>query len=249
MLKFSIATLLFTIGVFLISHLLYGSTLIEISDSLPSLTDYLPSLATLLAAFLGAYCAFELQNRVKAKEERRNNIAAGNRALFTLIRQWNKLANLQIYIEPFRGNPGIHIVMPGTPEVQGNHLVYDVNSLSFLLGTQYTQLLGQLLLEEDRFKSAIQAFNNRSTYQVEEAQPLLGEAGIVETAGYPLTRLEEALGHRVNAHLRNETEGTINLIDTTVQSMETMANTFRTALKTLYPEARFISFTPRDEFR
>jgi 4-hydroxybenzoate polyprenyltransferase len=49
--------------------------------------EFLPALATLFAAFLGATYAFALNKHKDANEKRRRDLAAGNRAMFMMIRQ------------------------------------------------------------------------------------------------------------------------------------------------------------------
>ena len=54
--------------------------------------DLLTHLTTLVAAFSGAWFAFLLNDRAKARETTRQQVAALNRAQFTLIRQGSCLA-------------------------------------------------------------------------------------------------------------------------------------------------------------
>ena len=51
--------------------------------------DVARGLLTFITTFLGAYFAFALQERQRKADERRRNVAAGNRALIMLLRQWN----------------------------------------------------------------------------------------------------------------------------------------------------------------
>jgi len=65
-----------------------------------------------LAAFLGAKYAFSLQALKAEREVIESNVAAGNRAVFSFVRKYNKLNNIQTqFLEPYRGDPTAFIQM------------------------------------------------------------------------------------------------------------------------------------------
>ncbi|MDO8721674.1 MAG: hypothetical protein Q7J31_05540, partial [Syntrophales bacterium] len=107
--------------------------------------DVAPSITTLLAAFLGAWFAYKLADNSKKREMRNININAANKALFNTFQLLNHTRLYQKdMIDPFRGNPGIFIMMrPTLPEKQDDS-AYDFNSLTFLLGTKHKQILFDL---------------------------------------------------------------------------------------------------------
>src|SRR6266702_2246008 len=62
-----------------------------------------PSAATLLAAFLGASLAFDLQWRKEENDRQEQKIVSANIAIFTLAMQANALHNLKTqYVDPYR---------------------------------------------------------------------------------------------------------------------------------------------------
>jgi hypothetical protein len=67
-----------------------------------SFIDAINPLTTLTAAFAGAWCAFKLEARYKQEEEKKVQIAAGNRAISVLMQQANTLKLFQIDWLSFR---------------------------------------------------------------------------------------------------------------------------------------------------
>ena len=203
--------------------------------------DFLPAIATLLAAFLGAWFAFILENRKKERELEDKNIAAGNRALFVLIRQLNVLLVFQKQaIEPVRNHPGIFIAMEPLLPRTYDSLKFDVDSLSFLLETDYRQVLMEIMIEELSFQETIRAINERSRIHFTQVQPLMEKAGIIEGGEYKNSDFERILGNRLYLHLRRLTDAVVDHVDKTVISLRKMSEELRNVLRKLYPDAKFI---------
>jgi hypothetical protein len=144
-----------------------------------TLGDIVNPLTTLVAAFAGSWAAFKFQQFQKNKEDTAENIAAGNRALIILLQQANTLKLFQIdFIEPFRGSPGKHFqIRPALP-FQEDSLIFDIQSLEFLLSPEHQQVIMDLVLEENRYRETIKAINARSHHHFEVVQPKLARAGI-----------------------------------------------------------------------
>lgn len=83
-------TVVIFIGTFL-AGLILGAYINDISIS-TFITLLATLLATLIGALSGAHYAFKLQNDEKKAQRKAENISAGNRAVFTLAGQFNKLS-------------------------------------------------------------------------------------------------------------------------------------------------------------
>lgn len=199
-------------------------------------------LATLIAAFVGAWAAFRLQHQKELDDQRRARIAAGNRALFTLLQQANTLKLFQRdFIDPNRDHPGRHLQMqPVLPYEDTLH--FEVNQLDFLATPKHQQVLFDLVLEESRYREAIKSINTRSTLHLEQIQPKLSAAGIVHGQEYTGEQYHRDLGDFLYQHLRSTTDAVVFHVDTTVASLVAMKNRLRVALLELYPKERFIDF-------
>jgi len=205
----------------------------------------LSALATLVAAFSGARYAFHLQGKAQARRTVEDRVAAGNRAIFVLIRQFNTLKTFQIQIiDPVRDDPRAFLNMRASFPFSYESLTVDLDSLSFLLETNHRQVLGELFIEEERFRSAIQAINERSRIHLNICQPLLERVGVVEGGEYTAEQIRAALGHRLVLQLKRTTDAVVQHVDRTVESSLTMGEKLYTVQESLFPKHSIIRFEP-----
>ncbi|MBI3609231.1 MAG: hypothetical protein HY204_00845 [Nitrospirae bacterium] len=209
---------------------------------------FISAVVTLASAFLGAWSAFKLEDRARKRKKQEDNIAAGNRAIFMLTRMFNELGNIQQQvIDPVRKREAKSITMLPLLTQNYDDLRFEVNNLTFLLETEYRQILMQLLIEESRFHAAIQLLNERSKLHLREVQPLLKRAGIVEGVEYSKEQIEAALGPYTFPQILRSTEQVISHIDQTVDSLLEMGERLNGALKSLFPDSKFIRFKPTNK--
>ncbi len=221
-----------------------GNAVLNSVSAIP-LDTFVAAVATLLAAFFGAFAAFKLEDRIRRNREIRDNIGAGNRALFTLIRFWNDLAVIRKQImEPFRNHPGRAVAMPPTQNLEEGRLTLNLGELSFLIARREGTLLNQLLVEEDRYRSLIASLNERARIHFGTAQPALARAGIEEGRDYVLDDIRAALGDPLFYTLDRLTTEIVDHTDCTIRSIEESIDELRLALKRIYPNGVFITFEP-----
>lgn len=205
--------------------------------------DIVNPLATLVAAFAGSWAAFKLQTTQKHSEEKRNHIAAGNRALSTLMQQVNTLKLYQIdFVDPLRNESGRHVSLRPTLPYQEDALVFDFKALDFLALPQHQQTLFELSIEENRFRESIKAINARSRLHFEIVQPMLMAAGFQEGREYTGEQFRTAIGELNYSHLKRLTDAVIIHVDRTVESLYTMKDRLRKSLVEHYPDGQFINF-------
>ena len=211
--------------------------------------EILPSLATLVAAFFGAWFAFSLQSRSKKKEEKNRKISYGNKALFTLCQRVNNLWLIQKkIIDPFREHPGFHIAMRPTLDFENDDTYIDIDGLKFLLDTDFQQLLLDLHIEDQRYKTSIRLVNSRSHLHLNIIQPRLESAHINEKQYYSSEYWKEAIGQRLFLTLQRATEDLISNVDNTVQSNIEIKDRLIEAFKLLFPGEKFFNFELNAEF-
>ena len=209
-----------------------------------TISTLITAAVTLLATFVGAGFAFRLNDKARARQTVRDQVAAVNRAIFILGRQFNLLKVIQTEtIDPFREDPTRFIGMRPSLPVGLESPTLDLDSLSFLLETDARELLMELLIEQDRFEMALQSMNERSRLHLEVLQPRMAEAGIIE--GGRADDLLRAIGEPLALRMQNATENTIQQIDKTVESNLEFAEKFRLAMKQLFPKARIIRLLPK----
>lgn len=231
---------IFSIATFLIAGTAEAATE---GNAAVSIGDIVNPLATLVAAFAGSWAAFKFQQFQKNKEDTENKIAAGNRALMTLLQQANTLKLFQSdFIEPYRNSPGRHIQIQPVLPFQEDTLVFDVRSLEFLFTPEYQQVLMDLVLEENRYREAIKSINTRSRHHFEVVQPKLARAGVREGGEYTGEQFKAALGDHDYVHLKRLTDAIVLHVDRTVDSLVSMKGRLRAALLKQFPKGKFVDF-------
>jgi len=206
-----------------------------------------PAVAPLGGAFLGAWLAFKLNDNARARQTVRNQVLAVNKALFVLIRQVNSLINTQTQIiNPHRKDPDRYINMrPSLPKTSGSPTL-DLDSLSFLLETEDRNLLGELLVEQERFEAALQAINERSRYHLEILQPRMAAASIGDHAEYPTDQIHQVLGESFVLLMQRATDEAIELVDKTVESNSVLTSKVHVAMKRRFPMHTIIRLAPKE---
>lgn len=209
-----------------------------------TLGDIVNPLATLIAAFMGAWAAFRWQSVAKHEEDKKTMIAAGNRALATLLEQVNTLKLFQNdCMEPMRDNPGRHLAMQPLPDYQENMAQLEFKSLNFLLeDPRHHQVLFELSIEDMRFRETLKAINRRSQHHLKVIQPCLAAAGIQEGREYTEMDFKRAISEFDYIHLRRLTDQVEFHVDRTVDSLYSMKDRLRTALLDQLPGGKFLDF-------
>ena len=202
--------------------------------------DLLPAAVTLLAAFLGAWSAFQLDNKVRARRTTRAQVAAVNRGMFVLGRQYNLLLNLQAQVvDPVRDDPARFLNMRPFPSIE-RVPKFDDETLLFLLETPQREFMSHLMLAEDRFGSVLQVFQERSQLHVEQVQPRLEASKIAEKSTYTVDEIKQAIGMRLMLHLMRLTDDAIPRLDDTIREHEELLEQFRSAMVALFPDQKII---------
>ena len=223
--------------------ILLKQILLKLSSNSHLFDPLLTGLATLVAAFLGAWFAFKFQRDKEKELEINRNVMNGNSAIFNIMRMITTLRNVQTQIiDPTRNRHDRFLVMLPTNNFNADEIKLNIDSLYFLLETDERNILGEVVIEETRFRSALQSINDRSRIHLKDAQPLLEKAGIVEGGDYTLEDIKKALGERLCRTLQRATEEMISSVDETIVSMKTVADKLKTSLKKIYPDKKIIGF-------
>ncbi|CAG0985174.1 hypothetical protein ARNL5_02801 [Anaerolineae bacterium] len=205
-------------------------------------TAYVPALATLFAAYYGAKYAFDLQHKKQEDDVKKTNLANGNIAMFTLLSMVNSLLNYQgQIIDPIRTNPKAFLEMSPTLSFLREDLSFKIKDLYFLIEKNDPNLLGELMLEEARYKAAMDAINERSRLHIHEIQPLLERCGIIEGGTYTFEEIEKVLGNRFYTTLHQQLAQIIDHVDSALISMDATGKKLNEALKAAYPKERVLA--------
>lgn len=208
--------------------------------------DFLPAVATLVAAYAGAFYGAKLIQDATEKEHRLRLIGAGARALFTMWRQLNLIAQFQEdVVEKYRNYAPAPLAMPPVSGLVNDNIRLDIDSLAFLLEFGQSDLLGNLCIAETRFIAAIDAIHRRSKLHSNEVQPKI-ESIIPAGRNLAPDELRSAIGNRVFSLLVDQTREVISRTDDAVSTLEAVAIDLHSALKTIFPEGKFPRPAPID---
>lgn len=209
--------------------------------------DFLPAVATLVAAYAGAWYATSLSRETASKEQQLRQVSAGARALFTLWRQLNTIAQIQEdVIDRYRNYPPAPLAMPPLTMPLDDSTRVDIDSLGFLLDHGKSELLANLCLCETRFLHAIDAIRRRSALHANEVQPKL-EDMIPPERNLTPDELRGIVGVRLFKLLVDQTNEVIAKTDDAVETLEVVAANLYMALKAIFPESKFPRPAPMDE--
>jgi hypothetical protein len=209
--------------------------------------DFLPAVATLVAAYAGAWYGSTLKQEATTREQRIRKIGAGARALFTIWRQLNTIAQIQEdVIAKYRNYPPAPLAMPPITVHIDDAIRLDIDSLAFLLDHGKSELLANLCIAETRFVHAVDAIRRRSALHANEVQPKL-ENMIPEGRNLTPEELRGIVGVRLFSLLVDQTHEVIAKTDDAVETLEAVSADLHTVLKAIFPEGKFPLPCPMEE--
>lgn len=203
------------------------------------------ALATLGAAFAGAWFAFLLNAREAKRLETERRVRGINEAVFTLCRQYNFLQNFRRkHLDRFRESPGRHLALPTTVLLDYSDWRIDANALSFLFDTELVEWPMRLVLEEERFHSAIKSITARTDFIRDFVDARKQAAGMGHGDTVTLAQLEQTVGPHLSAALKDLTDSMYEHVDLTSASITRACTEFVPKIKAMYPDQRFLVFGP-----
>jgi hypothetical protein len=191
--------------------------------------NYLPwkemllAIPTLLAAFVGAWIAFKLEDKLRTEEQQKKNISACNKAIYILSKQYDVLLELQNKIS---NSLEQRREMETVPYMDYKDLKLNIEELLFFQDTSHKDILSRLFETEKKFHKTIDLFNKRSqVYQ---------------------KRLKPCLAPDKEEQLKNEletlTDKVILFTDDAIEFIDKLQDNLTKAIKDIYPESNPISF-------
>ncbi len=200
-------------------------------------------IVPLFATFSGAFIAYWTQNRREQKKEDENQITALNKALFTLLRQINALASIKKDLDKVRNDKFREFILrPFHPNMY-NDLKFNCDSLIFMLDQKYqnlkgTDILQDLLIEQEGFEQTLRAIEFRTDYQVKVIQPHLEELGIKDTDP-TFEKAKSSLGECKSKNIVHYTDQVYENVDETLKSSGKVFQKLHDYSKKRFPKKQF----------
>ncbi|ODB82738.1 hypothetical protein A3193_18490 [Candidatus Thiodiazotropha endoloripes] len=197
---------------------------------------FYPALTTLVAAFLGAYTAYSLQNEKEKRKEERHNLTQANEVLQAIK---DHIAILSIFneqsIAPFRKHPYRYLaILPLGFELKPN-LEIDVSKLSFLWQKGDVVATDKVCSAKFGFTMALDHINRRSQFYNSDIQPAFDSSDLRHDGKIDATKAKETLGERRYKKIVDHTNNMIDAVDTTIQSLFDARDELRTEINKMYP--------------
>ena len=213
-------------------------------EAIVSINLIVNTLTILVAAFAGAWAAFQFERSRKKRETVEQHIAAANRALYTVSNLWNVLFQFQKeVIDAVRGQSDAWLNMPATLPTRYGLTSFQADNLAFLLQTEHAQTYSELLLEEQRFWIAVHQIEMRSSIVLDQVFPRFAAANVSVGETLAEAQVEKIIGIDVVHKLKQITAGIIENVDQDVESLREIHDQFRTSMKKIYPKEKFLLFS------
>lgn len=169
------------------------------------------------------------------------DIAATNRALYTVFNLWNILFQLQKEIvSPWRGKADAWLNMPATTPSSYGLTSFQASELAFLLQTKHANTYSTLLLEEQRFWIVLHQIEMRSSIILNQVHSRFSAAGIAIGTSLTEEEVSEILGPNLIHILKQITGGIMEHVDANIGSLRMAYDDLRQAVQALYPKERVI---------
>jgi hypothetical protein len=204
-------------------------------------SELIDSITTLVAAFAGAWFAFRFERKHKEADEVRRRVGAVNRALYTLMSQWSAMVQIrQEVIDPHRGRRDAWLNMAATVPGRHERISLEAGELSFLLEID-GQVYAEILLEEQRYNSAVHILEVRSNIILNEVWPRLAQAGVGIGAKRDEAEVERIIGRDATRKLKVIGEGLVRNVDENLKTLVAAYERLRAAVKKAYPKEKLIN--------
>lgn len=207
------------------------------------LDSYLPALATLVAAFIGAKYAFDLQHQKEEKETIRKNLIKGNLTIFNISRMIDNLRNYDDQvIKPVKNDKHRSLNMRPTLPIKDG-ISINAEDISFLFEHEI-DIVSDVSLGKAKYNTIFEAIQMRSKIHLEELQPKLEINGYSTEKYYTIDQLKGFIGERLFATLDESTTEIIELVDDGLKHLLLVASKLSQALMKTYPQEKIFVIAP-----
>ena len=233
-----------TLALFAINIFFFLGPMIALITAIQSaitIGGLIAGVGTLAATFAGAWLAFKFATLKSERDRVNDEVAAGNRALFTLTWMWNETKEHQKeVVEPYRGKPDAWLNLSMSHPFNAD-LSFDMKDLSFVMQTN-AGVFQKVFLEEERFRIISYLIEDRRRLLLTQTWPRLEAAGISIGMGRSEVDIHKILGSALVKQLKITTAAVINFTDENVTSLRDVFRALRTELKKIYPDEKFINY-------
>lgn len=220
-------------------------TIVIITFCVGFIVGLLPSLdgktimgaaTTLIAAFVGAFFAFSLNERREKIRTEERHLGAANRAIFTLIRAYNYIAGYnKQYISPHKDKREAYVAIRPSVGNPNPEFKIDFDSISFLIQQKKSEILGELAEFEELFATIIEVLKTRNHIHANIVQPALEASGVVHGDDISLDEIDKIMGDRITNTMKSLTGDLIEIMGRGEERSEHLIQQLHETMVNLYP--------------
>jgi hypothetical protein len=172
-----------------------------------------------IGTFFGAWAAFQFQLAESARKDKKNESAAGRRALLVLCNQYGQTK--RYYQQALNKHKSDEFRWLKLQPFDAFHsfLRLEVNSLGFLLDSPEPNLIQEVLLAEEAFLELVTTVHQRNEVHLNQLQVAIQKLEI-DYLPSDEEKIKEFLGQRLVAVLRDLTDSTYDIADAVLNHNE-----------------------------
>lgn len=194
------------------------------------------AIATLIAAFLGAFFAFRLNEKREEIKIQEEHLGAANRAIFTLMRAYNYIAGYnKQYIAPHKDKPEAYVAIPPSIGNSNPEFKIDFDSISFLIPLKKSKILGDLAEFEVLFATIIEVLKTRNHILANIVQPAMEASGAKHGGDVYLDEIDEVIGDRISNTMKSLTGDLIEIMELGEERSEHLMQQLHETMVNLFP--------------
>lgn len=218
--------------VFCLTGFFLGITLSGGASAISNFNDYIVAFTTLLAAFLGSKYAFHLQKEKELKTDEAKKVEAANRAIFTIIRNINKVRTVvKQFVDPFRDHEFYFLAIPPVVGITKGDASINYDEISFIFDSDDPNLMVELSTVEAELNATLDVVLYRSELHFNQIQPRVEAAGFVDFGEYSKDDVVRAIGVRLYETMRHSTQQMVSSLDDLDVSLTQLENRMHGVVK------------------
>jgi len=204
------------------------------------INDLINAFSTLVAAFIGAFFAFRLQNGSDKRKEIANRAASLNIFQVRIYHQYNNLVMIQtnfVSSTPKEKHGWINVPAFSIRD-QIEHP--DLSSISFLVDFGFGDTMPDILIAIEKYNEIIKAINARSTLHSNVLQPGIERVRKKNANNLTFELLMEEIGEKDINGIISYTQKINEILPGAIKFYEDLLSKIYKIGKSIYPKKKFL---------
>lgn len=206
-----------------------------------SLSDLVSSLTTLVAAFLGAWFAFRIQNKHEREKQRENNLLSLNMIQIHLFQQYNDLLIINRDFSTTNENREIDWITIPAMSHRNPPTEIDISSISFMIEKNNISIIPKILLAIEKYDECVKLINSRSELHLNVLQKGIESIRKKHIEEINKETLINEIGEKSVGEIMNLTEQIKSILPDTISYYRGLINEIYTIGLKMFPQKTIIN--------